>query len=86
MYIFQRWCGLELRRYQYVAHVVYWQVETIGDAYMVASGLPIKNGEKHAGEICRMALHLVEAVKKEFTVGHKPEHKLQLRVGVHSGE
>ena len=62
------------------------QVETIGDAYMVVSGLPIRNGHKHAGEICRMALHLVEAVKKEFTVRHKPEHKLQLRVGVHSGE
>ena len=60
-------------------------METIGDAYMVVSGLPIRNGHKHAGEIARMALHLVEAVKKDFTVRHKSDYKLKLRVGIHSG-
>ena len=60
-------------------------METIGDAYMVVSGLPIRNGHKHAGEIARMALHLVEAVKKHFTVRHKSDYKLKLRVGIHSG-
>ncbi|KAK2572039.1 Speract receptor [Acropora cervicornis] len=61
------------------------QVETIGDAYMVVSGLPIRNGHNHAAEIARMALHLVEAVKKDFRVRHKSDYKLKLRVGIHSG-
>ena len=61
-------------------------METIGDAYMVVSGLPIRNGHQHAGEIARMALHLVEAVKEDFVVRHKCEHKLKLRVGIHSGK
>ena len=53
---------------------------------MVVSGLPIRNGHKHASEISRMAIHLVDAVKKDFVVQHKPGYKLKLRVGIHSGK
>ena len=60
------------------------QVETIGDAYMVASGLPIRNGDKHASEIASMSLHLLSGVTN-FKIQHMPDKQLQLRVGMHTG-
>ena len=61
------------------------KVETIGDAYMVVSGLPVRNGLAHAREIARMALALREAVMR-FTIRHRPNEQLKLRIGIHSGE
>jgi class 3 adenylate cyclase len=61
-----------------------YKVETIGDAYMVASGLPIRNGNEHAREIARMALDLRKAVNS-FKIKHLPRKKLQLRIGIHTG-
>ena len=43
------------------------QVEIVGDGYIVASGLPKPNGERHASEIARMALQLMAQVD-EFKV------------------
>lgn len=60
------------------------QVETIGDAYMVVSGLPILNGTKHVNEIAQMALSIRDSVKC-FRIPHKPEKSLQCRIGIHSG-
>lgn len=37
------------------------QVETIGDAYMVVSGAPEKEGN-HAERVCDMALDMVDAI------------------------
>ncbi|XP_060810772.1 guanylate cyclase 32E [Amyelois transitella] len=61
-----------------------YKVETIGDAYMVVSGLPLRNGIVHAGEVASMALALIAATRA-FRVRHRPEHRLLLRVGLHSG-
>lgn len=60
------------------------QVETIGDAYMVVSGLPERNGDRHADEIAKMSLDLVAAVR-QVSIPHMPNKRLQLRAGIHTG-
>ncbi|ELT99792.1 hypothetical protein CAPTEDRAFT_143601 [Capitella teleta] len=64
-------------------HDVY-KVETIGDAYMVISGLPERNGIRHAACIADMAIELMEAARN-YTIPHLPDEQLQLRAGIHSG-
>ncbi|XP_048580890.1 atrial natriuretic peptide receptor 1 isoform X2 [Nematostella vectensis] len=65
------------------SHDVY-KVETIGDSYMVVSGLPERNGVRHAGEIANMSLDLLSDMST-FTIRHRPGQQLQLRIGMHSG-
>ena len=62
-----------------------FQVETIGDAYMIVSGLPERNGKDHVTQIADTALRLRNAVDTEFTVPHMPDWKLQIRIGLHTG-
>ena len=51
---------------------------------MVVSGVPQENGDKHAGEIAKMALKFL-SVTEAFKIPHRPKDKLQIRIGIHTG-
>ncbi|XP_055340399.1 atrial natriuretic peptide receptor 1-like [Paramacrobiotus metropolitanus] len=59
-----------------------YKVETIGDVYMVASGVPVHNGHRHANEICLMASKMLKQFRRSTVLGRL---SLYLRGGVHSG-
>ncbi|XP_052747507.1 retinal guanylyl cyclase 1 [Bicyclus anynana] len=59
------------------------QVETIGDAYMVVGGLPLRCRD-HAERVATMALHLLHLAGR-FRIRHLPGAPLHLRSGLHSG-
>ncbi|XP_055347993.1 atrial natriuretic peptide receptor 2-like [Paramacrobiotus metropolitanus] len=61
-----------------------YKVETIGDSYLLASGLPTRNGIRHAGEIARMTLSMLLATESISSPIEATE-RLRLRVGIHSG-
>ena len=57
------------------------KIKTIGDAYMVAAGVPEPDPD-HAQKICLFALDLLQALKRcNLELGHA----LELRIGMHSG-
>ncbi|KAK2828511.1 hypothetical protein Q5P01_019545 [Channa striata] len=64
-------------------HDVY-KVETIGDAYMVASGVPNRIGNRHAAEMANMCLDILHCIGT-FKMRHMPELKVRIRIGLHSG-
>jgi adenylate cyclase len=57
------------------------KIKTIGDAYMVAAGVPTPRAD-HARVMALMALDMRDAVRSEDTVGHLG---LELRIGINSG-
>ncbi|VDN38019.1 unnamed protein product [Cylicostephanus goldi] len=65
-------------------HDVY-KVETIGDGYLCVSGLPHRNGNEHAKEVAEMSFELLRAIQK-FRVPHLPNEKINIRVGLHTGQ
>ncbi|MEC4806366.1 MAG: adenylate/guanylate cyclase domain-containing protein [Jaaginema sp. PMC 1079.18] len=57
------------------------KIKTIGDAYMVAGGLPVPRRD-HADAIAQMALGMQERIAKVSEAFGEP---LQLRIGINSG-
>jgi adenylate cyclase len=57
------------------------KIKTIGDAYMVASGVPIPR-QDHAQSLAAMALDLIAAVERASAAENIP---LNVRVGMASG-
>ena len=55
---------------------------------MVVSGVPVENGDRHAGEIASMALQFMQACQR-FRIPHRSttaaSSRLEIRAGMHSG-
>lgn len=48
--------------------------------YLVASGVPVKNGSEHVREIAYCALEARDAFEK-FKCRHRPNYKFKIRIG-----
>jgi class 3 adenylate cyclase len=57
------------------------KIKTIGDAYMVAAGLPEPRAD-HAQALVELGLDMLDAVERS---GHETGHPLSLRIGIHTG-
>ncbi len=57
------------------------KIKTIGDAYMVAAGLPVRRAD-HTAALAAFALEMIEAIDT-FDAGNGA--RLQIRVGIHLG-
>ncbi|CAK5044313.1 unnamed protein product [Meloidogyne enterolobii] len=61
-----------------------YKVETIGDAYMVASGIPQEIGVRHLMHLSDVALEIM-AFLKNYEIPHMKPQKIRIRIGVHTG-
>ena len=61
------------------------KIETIGDAYVVASGVPELNGNLHASNIASFALEVL-SVTKGTTIPQLDHRPVHMRIGIHSGD
>ncbi|KAL3091882.1 hypothetical protein niasHT_027502 [Heterodera trifolii] len=61
-----------------------YKVETIGDAYMIVSGMPRENGNAHVQHISEIGLKMCTFVAN-FKLAHRPDEVIMVRIGFHSG-
>ncbi|XP_055347131.1 atrial natriuretic peptide receptor 1-like [Paramacrobiotus metropolitanus] len=57
-----------------------YKVETIKDGYVVASGVPVRNGKQHAKEVARFALLMLQNCSEGNLKSYLP-----IRIGIHTG-
>jgi adenylate cyclase len=57
------------------------KIKTIGDAYMVAGGVPVPSNN-HLQKICRMAIKIQEVIKEMKSPDGK---QVQMRIGISTG-
>ncbi|XP_055351377.1 atrial natriuretic peptide receptor 1-like [Paramacrobiotus metropolitanus] len=61
-----------------------YKVETVGDSYLVVSGLPERNDNAHVSEIGKMSVVMIDE-SKELTFRGNRFGQLQLRIGIATG-
>ncbi|XP_055350631.1 atrial natriuretic peptide receptor 2-like [Paramacrobiotus metropolitanus] len=60
-----------------------YKVETIKESYLVASGVPRRNQNRHVYEVCGLAVSMMTAYLKTFAMRYNGS--TTLRAGIHSG-
>ncbi|GMR47297.1 hypothetical protein PMAYCL1PPCAC_17492, partial [Pristionchus mayeri] len=60
-----------------------YKVETIGDAYMIVSGVPTENGNNHVQQIADIALKM-RAFMSNFKLEHRPGEVLSISEQAHT--
>ena len=68
-------------RFDQLAEKYRLKIKTIGDAYMVAGGMP-DAGVGHAADVANMALEILDVTRK---LGSELHDDLDVRVGIHTG-
>ena len=61
-----------------------YKVETNNDTYMVASGLPERNRNRHVVEIANLCIELMFINSRIMNL-HNQSLRLKVKIGIHSG-
>ncbi|NP_001362115.1 guanylate cyclase [Caenorhabditis elegans] len=61
-----------------------YKVETTGETYMVASGVPHENEGRHIFEVAEISLEIRE-ISYIYVLQHDKNYKLRIRIGFHAG-
>ncbi|CAD5234296.1 unnamed protein product [Bursaphelenchus xylophilus] len=62
-----------------------YKVETIGDAYMVVSGIPQENGTRHLMSLSDVSLDIMQYLR-DFVIPHRKDKRIVIRIGLHTGQ